>query len=91
MQDEYELIASPLSRKITRDGVTVGICIYRGVNEDGWLLEVEDQDGGSTVWEDTFTTDQSALDEAMRVIETEGIEVFAADSSISSPSQGDMR
>jgi hypothetical protein len=78
MNEADELITSPLARKITRDGVTVGICIYRGASEDGWLLEVEDQDGGSTVWDDRFPSDQAALDEAMQIIETEGIQVFAA-------------
>ena len=90
MHDDYELITSAVARKITRDGVTVEIFIYRGVNED-WLLEVEDQNGGSTVWEDRFPTDQAALEEAMRVIETEGIEIFGDDSPTGSPTDRNMR
>jgi hypothetical protein len=78
MNQADELISSPLARKITREGVTVGICIYRGASEDGSILEVEDQDGGSTVWDDRFPSDQAALDEALQIIETEGIRAFAA-------------
>ena len=42
--------------------------------EGGWLLEVIDEHGNSTVWDDPFQSDQDALDEALRTIEEEGIE-----------------
>jgi hypothetical protein len=76
MNDD-EIINSPLEQAITRDDVSVEIHIYRGPDEDKWILEVVSPAGGSTVWEDRFATDQEALDEAMSAIETEGIEVFA--------------
>jgi len=75
--DDDELISSPLEREVSRDGVTVSICIYRGIAENGWILEVVDQEGGSTVWDDRFPTDKAALDEALRTIENEGIASFA--------------
>lgn len=78
MDDDYELISSPLEREVVRDGVTVRICIYRGEPENEWTLEIEDHTGGSTVWDDRFPTDQAALDEAMNTIEAEGIASFAA-------------
>jgi hypothetical protein len=56
--------------------LNVRICIYRGSTEDGWILEVEDHKGGSTVWDDRFATDQAALNEAIRTIETDGIGSF---------------
>ena len=65
------------SAPVTRDDTTVRIRIYCGSEDTGWLLEVEDHLGGSTVWDERFPTDQDALDEAMRTIETEGIGVFA--------------
>jgi hypothetical protein len=37
---------------------------------------VEDHKGGSTVWDDRFATDQAALNEAIRTIETDGIGSF---------------
>ena len=73
MDELDELVTSSLEREITRDGITVAIRIYRGADEDEWILDVEDQDGGSTVWNEQFPTDQAALDEAMRTIDTEGI------------------
>lgn len=77
MADEPDILHSPLERSITRDGITVRVCIYRGAEDDGWILEVEDHEGGSTVWDDPFPSDQQALDEVIRTIEAEGIRVFA--------------
>lgn len=74
---DHDLINSPLERSIARDGVTVQICIYRSAEDPGWLLEIVDHLGGSTVWDDFFPTDQEALDEALQAIETEGIRSFA--------------
>ena len=39
----------------------------------GWLLEVVDEFGNSTVWNESFPTDKTALAEALNTIETEGI------------------
>ena len=55
---------SPLSQSVTRDGKTVQIDIYEN-GEGGWLLEVVDEYGNSTVWDDSFTSDRDALDEAL--------------------------
>lgn len=76
-----EVVYSPLEREITINGTTVKICIYRGSEDKEWLLEVEDHLGGSTVWEDRFSTEKAALDEAMRTIDEDGIESFAEASS----------
>lgn len=76
--DDYEIEHSPLEREVTRDGTTVEIRIYRGTNcSPRWLLEVEDETGGSTVWDDPFETDQEALDAALKAIDEEGIGGFA--------------
>lgn len=40
---------SPLSQSVTRDGKTARVDIY-GNGEGGWLLEVVDEFGNSTVW-----------------------------------------
>jgi len=78
MTDDYTLIHSPLQRRITRDGISIDVMIYRGEDEEGWILEVVDHLGGSTVWDDPFPSDQAALDEAMSAIKAEGIGSFAA-------------
>jgi len=57
--------------------VSVDVQIYRGVENPGWLLEIVDHLGGSTVWEDTFPTDEAALTKAMETIDREGIGSFA--------------
>ena len=63
---------SALCQSVTRDGKTVQIDIYED-GENGWLLEVVDEYNNSTVWDDPFSTEQSALDEALKTINEEGI------------------
>lgn len=70
---------SPLQQPYTANGQTVEIHIYKFKNDAEWVLEVVAADGTSTVWDDKFPSDKSALDEAMRAIQQEGIESFLAD------------
>ena len=79
MDDEFKIITSPLSRTITRDRTTIEVLIYRGETDVEWILEVVDDGGGSTVWEDTFSTEQDALNEVVRTIADEGISCFIRD------------
>ncbi len=79
MDDEYRVIHSPLERRISERGVSVEVLIYHGEDDAGWILEVVDHTGGSTVWDDAFASDRAALDEALRTIEREGISCFAED------------
>lgn len=79
MDEEHKLVFSLLCRRIRRKRSSVRVHIYRLEHESDWTLEVEDQEGGSTVWDDKFDTDDAALEEAMKVIETEGIETFLVD------------
>ncbi len=75
MEDEFELETSPLSQPLTDDGKTVQVDIYRGGGSD-WHLEVIDEAGNSTVWDDQFPTDSEALEEAKATIRDEGIDVL---------------
>jgi hypothetical protein len=81
MTDDYELIHSPLSRDFTQDGMTVKVHIYRGEDDDGWLLEVVDHENGSTVWDETFSTDAAALEEFLSTVAKDGIAAFLRDPS----------
>lgn len=63
---------SPLSQRLTRDGAAVEIEIYDD-GEGGWLLEIVDEFGNSTVWDEAFPTDSAALAEALNTIDDEGI------------------
>jgi uncharacterized protein len=67
---------SPLERDVTRDEATVRICIYRGRQDPGWILEIENERWGSTCWSNLFDSDQAALDEALRAIDEDGIRGF---------------
>ena len=66
-------VQSPLSKTIERDGHSVEVEIYRAEESNRWILEVIDQDGNSTVWEDEFASDESALKEFESTLKKEGI------------------
>ena len=68
-----KLIQSALSRTVREDGTEVRIDIYRLETTD-WSLEVVDETGTSTVWDDLFPTDQAALE--LKTIREEGIGKF---------------
>ncbi|MHA2092509.1 MAG: hypothetical protein ACW98K_16805 [Candidatus Kariarchaeaceae archaeon] len=73
MNEDHEVKMSPLCQEVTRVGKTVQIDIYED-GEGGWILEVIDEYNNSSVWDDPFDTDESALKEALDTIEKEGIE-----------------
>lgn len=89
MTEDDEIIHSLLERSVTEGEMTVEISIYRSPNSD-WILEVVDEYGNSTVYDDMFPTDQDALDEALREIEAHGIEVFVGEPSAASHPMDDM-
>ena len=77
MTDEIEIIHSPLTQTYSDDGHTLHIQIYRSP-DSAWILEVVDEQGTSTVWDDLFDTDKAALEAAFLAIEEEGIHSFVA-------------
>jgi uncharacterized protein len=78
MNDEVELIMSPLCQKVASNGKSVDVEIY-GDGNGKWILEVVDEFNNSTVWEDPFATDQEALDELNDTLKTDGIECLIMD------------
>ncbi|HMB16180.1 MAG TPA: hypothetical protein VKN62_07675 [Pelovirga sp.] len=83
-EEKYEIICSPLSQAYVSGGKTVEIEIYRDTYGDGgWILEVVDEFGNSTVWDVRFEDDQAALNCVLDTIKKEGIE-----SLIGPPSAG---
>jgi RPA family protein len=74
-----EIEYSPLTTTVTRQGVTLHINIYRIAGDDTnpWSLEVVDEEGNSTVWEDTFKDDTDAFAEFVKTLEVEGIGSFS--------------
>lgn len=75
MNEEIELIESPLSGPFYGDGIIVDVYIYKIKGEE-WTLEVIDAEGDSTVWEDTFASDEEALAEFIEEFETHGLEAI---------------
>ncbi|CAO4137212.1 hypothetical protein [Methylorubrum extorquens] len=77
---DRELELSPLSGRVTRDGVTVQVHIYRFADADeGWTLEVVDHEDGSTVWDGLFDTDVEAYEAFERCLREDGIRTFTED------------
>lgn len=72
-QSTPDIVHSPLSQSISRHGVTVKVEIY-GDSEGKWILEVEDRDRASHVWEERFGTDQAALQAAIEALDAEPAE-----------------
>jgi hypothetical protein len=75
MDEEYEVKMSPLCQEISSGSKSVKVEIYDD-GEDGWILEVVDEYGNSTVWDDPFPTDDAALTEVKKTISEEGIQVL---------------
>ena len=76
---------SSLSQVVERDGRSVQVEIYND-GTGGWLLEVVDEFGNSSVWDQSFETEQYALDEALKTIREEGIEsLIGFDGGIAHP------
>ena len=75
MPKDIEIIHSPLQQTYSADGHTLSIQIYRSA-DSLWILEVVDEAGTATVWDDPFETDKAALEAAFLAIEEEGIASF---------------
>jgi uncharacterized protein len=75
MTDEYKVKMSPLCQEISSGGKAVKAEIYEN-GDGGWILEVVDQYGNSTVWDDPFPTDSAALTEVKKTILEEGIQAL---------------
>ena len=72
-EEDPEIEYSALCGKVSRDGTTVRVEIYRiAEGSEGWSLEVIDEEGASTVWDDLFATDEEAYAEFYRTLETGG-------------------
>jgi hypothetical protein len=87
-EPESKLIESALSGNITKDGITLELCIYRLENTD-WSLEVVNSNGTSLVWDDLFSSDHAAHDEFNKTIAEYGMAAFDDDENVIQPSKND--
>jgi hypothetical protein len=76
--DDHEYEHSPLSGTFSRDGESVSVEIYRYAGtQDPWRLGVIDlSSGGSTVWQETYATDQEAYDAFTAMVDASGLAPF---------------
>ena len=76
------IIASGLSRRITEDGVTVRLEIYRLEHDPKWALEVVNDAGTSIVWDDLYDSDDDAYAAFRQTVAEEGMRAFLDDSNV---------
>lgn len=74
MEEEYPVEYSRHCQELTMDGHTIDVQIYRGTEPStDWFLEVVDERGTSTIWDDQFASDDEAMSELNSTLEEEGI------------------
>jgi hypothetical protein len=68
---------STLCGYVTEDDITVRAIIFRPAGSGtGWSLEVRDDQETSTMWSETFPTEQDALKAFYEALQKDGIRSF---------------
>ena len=73
---EPNIVTSSFSRHVTREGITVEVCIYRLEATMEWSLEVVNSAGTSIVWDELFASDDAAYKEFIRTVAEDGMATF---------------
>ena len=73
---DSKVVHSDLSRRVTLDGISVDVRIYRLAHKFQWMLEVANEWGSSAVWEELFATDIAALGAFQATVQEEGMATF---------------
>jgi uncharacterized protein len=76
------IVTSGLSGKVTRDGISVELCIYRLETDKEWSLEVVNSAGTSIVWDELFASDDAANEEFLRTVAEEGMASFLDNANV---------
>ncbi len=76
------LVTSGLSETVTRDGITVKVCIHRLETDTEWSLEVVNAAGTSIVWDELFSSDNAAKEEFLRTVAEDGMATFLDNATI---------
>ena len=74
--DDYEVILSSLSKTYSEGDLSVEVEIYKGEDDEGWILEILDNLGNSMIAEEQFQTEQAAWDQFVSDVTKNGIESF---------------
>lgn len=70
------IVLSGMSDDVRVDGVPFRIDVYRLEDDRAWTVEVIDENGTSSVWDETFATEKAAFNFALAEIRSEGGEAF---------------
>lgn len=81
-QRDPNLVTSGLSGGFTQDGITVEVLIYRLEDRPGWALEVVDETGTSTVWDELFESDDQALQAFKATVAEHGMRTILDDGNV---------
>lgn len=73
---QSNIVVSDLSRRVTLEGLTVDVQIYRFEDEDEWVLVVANESGSSKVWDEVFPSDIEAMAAFQIVVAEEGLSAF---------------
>ena len=71
--EDIELIYSKHCQSLSINNKTVRVEIFSSGKND-WILEIVDENNNTTVWDDSFSTDDEAYEEFQRTLAEEGIE-----------------
>lgn len=85
MERDPELVRSSYSGPVTRQGITVRLEIHRLDSDPQWVLEVVNENGTSTVWDEAFDTDRAAYDAFQSAVEEEGMSMFLDEVNVAAP------
>jgi len=85
MERDPELVQSSYSGPVTRQGITVRLEIYHLDGDRHWVLEVVNENGTSTVWDEAFDTDRAAYDAFQSAVEQEGMSTFLDEVNVAAP------
>lgn len=85
MKLDPKLVSSSYAGPVTRQGITVRLEIYRLEDDLQWVLEVVNENGTSTVWDELFDTDSAAYAAFQSAVEEEGMSGFLDETSEVTP------
>lgn len=80
--DDYEVKLSPLSKKYSEGNKSVEVEIYKGEDDEGWILELLDNLGNSMIADEMFKTEQEAWDQFIDDVKNDGIDAFIGRKSV---------
>lgn len=78
-EDDPEIIMSELCTEVEVDGHFLTVEIYRSEIDAGWILEVINEFGTSTVFDNRFIADGMAWREFEKTLKEDGLLAFFTD------------